>query len=57
VLERKGNFTTAALYKELTFTGEENREIMSIWRAKIPLKINFFCGPYILIASHQQNNW
>lgn len=42
VLERKGHFTTASLYREITFPGYENKEIMSIWRAKLPLKIKFF---------------
>ena len=37
-----GKFTIASLYKELTFPGVENREIMSIWRARLPLKTDFF---------------
>lgn len=41
-LEKSGKFTTASLYKELTFPGIENKEIMSIWRARLPLKIKFF---------------
>ncbi|KAG0529542.1 hypothetical protein BDA96_05G107500, partial [Sorghum bicolor] len=41
-LEKNGKFTTASLYKALIFPGEENREVMSIWRAKIPMKIKFF---------------
>jgi hypothetical protein len=46
-LERKGNFTTTSLYKELTFPGEENREIMSIWRARIPMKIKIFSVVFV----------
>jgi hypothetical protein len=41
-LEKKGNFTTASLYRELTFPGVVNKEVMSIWRARIPMKIKFF---------------
>jgi hypothetical protein len=41
-LERNGKFSTASLYRELTFPGMENREIMSIWRARIPMKIKYF---------------
>lgn len=41
-LEKKGNFTTASLYKELTFPGIVNKEVMSLWKAKIPMKVKFF---------------
>ena len=41
-LEKNGKFTTASLYIELTFPGVENKEVMSIWRARLPLKIKFF---------------
>lgn len=41
-LEKRGNFTTTSLYKELTFPGMANRELMSIWKARIPMKIKFF---------------
>lgn len=41
-LEKRGNFTTASLYKEITFPGMINRDLMSLWKAKIPMKIKFF---------------
>ena len=41
-LEKKWKFTTASLYRELTFPGVENKEVMSIWRVRIPMKIKFF---------------
>jgi hypothetical protein len=41
-LDKKGRFTTASLYRELTFPGMENKEVMSIWKAKIPMKIKIF---------------
>lgn len=41
-LQKNGNFTTASLYRELTFPGMTNKEVMSLWKAKIPMKIKFF---------------
>jgi hypothetical protein len=41
-LEKKGNFTTASLYREITFPRVVNKAIMSIWRARIAMKIIFF---------------
>lgn len=41
-LEKSGNFTTASLYRELSYPGMENKDIMQIWRARIPMKIIFF---------------
>jgi hypothetical protein len=41
-LEKSGNFTTASLYRELSYPGMENKENMQIWRARITVKINFF---------------
>lgn len=41
-LDKKGRFTTASLYKEMTFPRMVNKEIMCIWRAKVPMKIKFF---------------
>jgi hypothetical protein len=42
VLERSGKFTTASLYKELTFTGFENRWLVDMLKARLPLKIKVF---------------
>jgi hypothetical protein len=41
-LERKGIFTTASLYNAMFFSGYENKWMMCIWEAKIPLKIKIF---------------
>jgi hypothetical protein len=41
-LERSGNFTTASLYKELTFPGIMNNWMLNIWKAALPLKIKIF---------------
>lgn len=56
-LEKNGNFTTASLYRKLTFPGMTNKEVMRLWKAKIPMKINFFFfGPFTQTASLQQSN-
>jgi hypothetical protein len=41
-LESSGKFTTASLYKELTFPGVSNTWMLNIWTATLPLKIKIF---------------
>jgi hypothetical protein len=40
--ERTGTYTTASLYRELTFPGVMNRWMLAIWEANLPLKIKIF---------------
>jgi hypothetical protein len=61
-LDKKGFFTTASLYREIFYTGFENRWMMSIWKAKIPLKIMIFlwqvCNDKIQSAEQlKKRNW
>ena len=39
---KKGVFTTASLHRELKSTGMTDREVMSIWKTTIPMKVWFF---------------
>jgi hypothetical protein len=41
-LQKSGLFSTSSLYKELVFPVVVNKWMMSIWRAKLPLKIKIF---------------
>jgi hypothetical protein len=54
--DRKGIFTTASLYHEMFFPGYENKWMVCIWEAKIPLKIKIFCGRCAMIRSSLRNN-
>jgi hypothetical protein len=61
-LERSGNFTTASLYKELTFPGIMNNWMLNIWKAALPLKIKIFlwqiCNDKIQTAEQlRKRNW
>jgi hypothetical protein len=42
IFEKSGEFSTATLYRELTFTRIINKWMMNILRAKLPLKIKIF---------------
>jgi hypothetical protein len=42
VLEKAKTFSTASLYRELTFSGFTNKWLLCVWRAKLPLKIRVF---------------
>jgi hypothetical protein len=50
ILEKSGEFSTSSLYKfstsslykEITFPGMENKWMLNIWQADLPLKIIFF---------------
>jgi hypothetical protein len=62
VFEKSGLFTTASLYRELTFPGVPNRWMMNIWNAKLPLKIRMFlwqvCNNKIQSADQlDRKNW
>jgi hypothetical protein len=41
-IDKKGNFTTASLSNELLFPSFENKWMMCVWKAKIPVKIRIF---------------
>jgi hypothetical protein len=61
-LERSRNFTTASLYKELTFPGIMNNRMLNIWKAALPLKIKIFlwqiCNDKIQTAEQlRKRNW
>jgi hypothetical protein len=61
-LERSSVFTTSALYNALTFPGVPNRWMISIWIAKIPLKIKInlwqVCNDKIQSAEQlAKKNW
>jgi hypothetical protein len=42
ILEKSRNFSTSSLYKEITFPGMENKWMLNIWHAGLPLKIKIF---------------
>lgn len=42
LFEKSKEFSTASLYKELTFPGVVNGWMMNIWRASLPLKVRIF---------------
>jgi hypothetical protein len=42
VFEKSGQFSTASLYRELVFPRVVNKWMMSLWRARLPLKIKSF---------------
>jgi hypothetical protein len=61
-LEKKGIFTTASHYNAMFFSGYENKWMMCIWEAKIPLKIKIFlwqvCNDKIQSAEQlKKRNW
>jgi hypothetical protein len=62
IFEKCGEFSTASLYRELTFTGIINKWMMNIWRAKLPLKIKKFlwqvCNDKVQSAEQlKKKNW
>jgi hypothetical protein len=61
-LDKKGIYTTKSLYNEIFFPGFENRWMMCIWTAMIPLKIKIFlwqvCNDKIQSAEQlKRRNW
>ncbi|TVU42887.1 hypothetical protein EJB05_09311, partial [Eragrostis curvula] len=40
--EKKGNFSTASLYRFLTFPGAVDERLKEMWETKLPLKIKIF---------------
>jgi hypothetical protein len=61
-LDKKGVYTTISLYNEIFFPGFENKWMMCIWTAKIPLKIKIFlwqvCNDKIQSAEQlKKRNW
>jgi hypothetical protein len=42
VSNKKGVYTIKSLYTEIFFPGFENKWMMCIWTARIPLKIKIF---------------
>jgi hypothetical protein len=42
VFEKSGQFSITSLYRELVFLGVVNKWMMSLWRARLPLKIKSF---------------
>lgn len=42
MLERFGKYTTKSLYKELTFGGIRDEQMMDVWGCRVPLKIQIF---------------
>jgi hypothetical protein len=42
VLEKPKTFSTASLYRELTFSGFTNKWLLCVWHSKLPLKIRVF---------------
>jgi hypothetical protein len=62
IFEKSGEFSTASLYKELTFPGVVNNWMLNIWKAGLPLKIKNFpwkiCNDKIQSAEHlRKRNW
>jgi hypothetical protein len=61
--EKTGIFSTASLYKELLFPGVNNRWLMGIWEAPLPLQIKIFlwqvCNDKIQSAEQRlrKRNW
>jgi hypothetical protein len=43
-LEKSGNFTTKSMHRYITFGGIIDTRMMEILMAKIPLKVQIFCG-------------
>lgn len=50
-LDMKKLFTTKSMYRFLTDRGVNSRVAGIIWMIRVPLKINFFCGSYLIISS------
>lgn len=62
VLEKCNNFSTSSLYNAITFPGVENKWMMSIWGANLPLKVKIFlwelCNDKIQSAEQlKKRNW
>lgn len=61
-LEKTGVFTTSSLYNALTFPGMQNKWMISIWTAALPLKIKIFlwqvCNDKVQSAEQlAKKNW
>jgi hypothetical protein len=55
-LEKSGNFTTKSMHRYITFGGIIDTRMMEIWMAKIPLKVQIFCGWHGMTEFKQHNN-
>jgi hypothetical protein len=55
-LEKSGDLSTSSLYNSLTFPGVPNGWMISIWTAKLPLKIKMFRGKCVMTKFNQLDN-
>jgi hypothetical protein len=55
-LEKSGNFTTKSMHRYITFGGIIDTRMMEIWMAKIPLKVQIFCGWHGMTEFKQHNS-